>query len=86
VYLAALVTNLVFSYAEGQKTCKELRKFNDNENIVFQGSAVFPGGYLAADLFTSFWSSIGSSIQYLRLRLFFFWFFFFFLSPFHLDI
>jgi hypothetical protein len=76
VYLAALVTNLVFSYAEGQKTCKELRKFNDNENIVFQGSAVFPGGYLAADLFTSFWSSIGSSIQYLRLRLFFFWFFF----------
>jgi hypothetical protein len=86
VYLAALVTNLVFSYAEGQKTCKELRKFNDNENIVFQGSAVFPGGYLAADLFTSFWSSIGSSIQYLRLRLFFFWFFFSFSFSFgHLN-
>jgi hypothetical protein len=37
VYLAALVTNLVFSYAEGQKNILSF----DNENIVFQGSTVF---------------------------------------------
>jgi hypothetical protein len=72
VYLAALVTNLVFSYAEGQKHVKSLgnlmiMKTLSSKDLLF---------FLGADLFTSFWSSIGSSIQYLRLRLFFFWFFF----------